>query len=132
MLKNLLAAPRRFFFVCLISLALLLAQMQPTRAEGGKENWPATFEEAVSVLFTGLSAKDKETLRQTPREDLIQYHFSWGMDIRNAFGLWAGNDALLKSVCGGAPCDPDDASMIIIAAVWEKVQNENPPPGGKK
>lgn len=115
---------RRFFFICLVTLALFAGQIQSARTESDKENWPTTLEEAVSVIFSHLSAEDKETLRQTPKEDLILYHMSWGMGIRNEFGLWAGNEALLKSACGGTPCHPDTASMRIMEGVWDKAQNE--------
>jgi uncharacterized protein DUF6794 len=52
------------------------------------------------------------------------------MGIRNAFGLWQGNAALLKSCAearyGPGPdamfMHPDDASGVIIEAVWRRLQ----------
>lgn len=47
------------------------------------------------------------------------------MGIRNAFGLWGGNVALMQSgaQARGYPfIHPDDASVVIIEAVWERLQ----------
>jgi len=85
------------------------------------ENWPATLDEAVAVIVGGLSAENRELVRQTEYEDLIQYHHGWGTDIRNKFGLWRGNEALMLSACG-RQCHPDTASMRIIEAVWLELQ----------
>lgn len=42
------------------------------------------------------------------------------MGIRNAYGLWGGNQELIISACGGRG-QPDDASMRIIEAVWRRL-----------
>ena len=70
-----------------------------------------------------MSDKDKQLIRKTKKNDLIQFHFGWGMGIRNGFCLWGGNTNLLKSACGGSECHPDDASMRIIEAVWKKLRS---------
>jgi len=66
-----------------------------------------------------MSEKDKELVRKTKGGDLIMFHHGWGTGIRNYYGLWRGNQKLITSACG-MPCHPDDASMIIIRAVWQK------------
>lgn len=38
-----------------------------------------------------LSQKDKETLRNTAANDLIKFHFTFSMGLRNSF-LWQDND----------------------------------------
>jgi hypothetical protein len=63
--------------------------------------------------------EDKRRVRETKKEDLISFHLGWGTGIRNDFGLWRGNTNLL------ADCHttvPEDASMVIIEAVWKKLQ----------
>jgi hypothetical protein len=87
-----------------------------------EDAWPATVDEAVTRLLAGLSADDKARVRATPAEDLILFHHGWGTGIRNAFGLWRGNRALLEA-CGGG--HPDDASMVIIRSVWERLQKRS-------
>lgn len=53
--------------------------------------------------------------------DLILSHAGTGMGIRNSFGLWADNKELLYD-CGGGFIHTDDASSVIIGALWEKLQ----------
>ncbi|MHA1918479.1 MAG: DUF6794 domain-containing protein, partial [Promethearchaeota archaeon] len=45
--------------------------------------------------------------------------------VRNEFGLWQGNDELLKSCAKKDPLiHPDDVSSIIIEELWKKL-NKN-------
>ena len=81
--------------------------------------WPLTLDAVVERLLGLMSDADKEVVRNTPEDKLIRFHFPWGMGIRNEFGLWRGNTQLLES-CGGE--HPDDASSVIIRAVWERLQ----------
>ena len=83
--------------------------------------WPRSLDAAVEKLLTSMSEADKEHLRSMPEHDLISLHMGWAMGIRNDFGLWAGNDELLDS-CGSL--HPDDASMAIVHAVWERLQRD--------
>jgi len=87
----------------------------------GPDTWPTTVAGVVKDILSGMSDKDKELVMSTKKEDLIQFHHGWGTGIRNHYGLWRGNAELIKSACG-KPCHPDDASMIIIEAVWEELQ----------
>ncbi|MHC4405608.1 MAG: DUF6794 domain-containing protein [Planctomycetota bacterium] len=89
------------------------------KQSGSEDEWPRTVEAATTRLLAILSDKDKEVVRNTAEEDLIGFHHGWGMGIRNEFGLWQGNDALLKS-CGKQ--HPDDASMVIIRSVWRELR----------
>jgi len=82
-------------------------------------DWPRTIEEAADRILENMSADDRARVRDTKREDLIGFHFGWGTGIRNAFGLWTGNQALLDS---SGSDDPDDCSMRIIECVWEKLR----------
>src|SRR5689334_14439712 len=106
-----------------------MATHDDTRQES--QYWPQTVDEAVDRLLQGISDKDKETVRTTPKDELYKFHFVWGMGIRNAFGLWKGNAALMKSCAEmryGPGSDarfmhPDDASGVIIEAVWQRLQH---------
>ena len=74
---------------------------------------------------------------------MIQLHFSLGMMIRNSFGLWKDNDALLKDcyrIQQGLDELPEDdllqplvfileadtASLIILNRIWEILQDKEP------
>ena len=84
-------------------------------------NWPTTVEETVRDLVPRLSLANKLRIKWTAREDIISLHFALGLEIRNRYGLWRGNDKLILSACGG-PCHPDDASMKIIEAMWQELR----------
>lgn len=83
---------------------------------------PTTLDEAVERLVRELSDEDMVRVRDTPQDDLILFHHGWGTEIRNSFGLWVGNKALLES-CGSG--HPDDVSMVIIEAVWRRLQKSD-------
>lgn len=70
-----------------------------------------------------MPAKNKKRLKNTTENDLINYHFGLGAFVRSEFGLWAGNKELLKS-CGSETMPPDDASTVIIKAVWKKLNEK--------
>lgn len=99
------------------------------RAMAAKESlsWPRTLVQAVDQIVDGMSDEEQNAVKSKPRENLIEFHMGWGMGIRNGLGLWRGNDALVISACGGERCHPDDASMKIIEAVWERLQHKPPP-----
>ena len=82
-------------------------------------SWPKTVDEAVNIILTDMSEADKEAVKNTSWDDLIQYHFGWGTNIRNSFGLWQGNSALVQDAKAS---NPDEASMFIIQAVWKELQ----------
>lgn len=88
----------------------------------GPDTWPTTLEAVVADIVSALGEEDKKYLREIERDDLIQFHHGWGTGIRNHFGLWRDNHALIESACG-RPCHPDTASMIIIEKVWESVRD---------
>jgi hypothetical protein len=81
--------------------------------------WPLTLDTAVERLLGEMSEANKELLRSTPKDRLIGFHMGWAMGIRHAFGLWRGNSQLMES-CGEQ--NADDASMVIVEAVWQRLQ----------
>ncbi len=91
----------------------------------GPRPLPQTLESAVEDIAKKLDAESVAVLRRTERKDLIKFHMSWGMGIRNELCMW-GNDNLVRSACGGKACHPDTASMKIMEAVWEKVRASSP------
>jgi hypothetical protein len=82
---------------------------------------PKTVKEAVTLLLSEMSGRDKLVLRNIKKDSLILFHLTWGEEIRNRFGLWSGNDALIKD----AKVDhPDSVSAVIMEAVWEELQGQ--------
>ena len=80
---------------------------------------PTKLTEIVEDILKQMSAADKATVMDTIEDDLIQFHDSWGMGIRDGYNLWH-DKALVKEL--GAD-HPDDALMIIIKAVWKALQH---------
>jgi hypothetical protein len=117
-MKRLLVSLLLLFF---ISTALAREAELP-----GPDKWPTTVEATVSDFLSTLSAEDKRKLRETREEDLARFHLGWGTGIRNYYGLWRGNEALLESACG-KDCHPDHASGVIIHAVWRELNEHLTP-----
>ncbi len=90
-------------------------------------DWPKTCTEAVDRLVQHLDAESKDLVRDTSRDDLVQFHHGWGTGIRNDFGLWRGNDALIDSCLAldkAAERHPDAVSMIIIKQLWLRLAQQ--------
>jgi hypothetical protein len=83
--------------------------------------WPQTFDQAVDRVIQTLTVEQKEQVRQTPEDQLLGYHENMGRWIRNMFGLWGGNKALIDAM---GRQHPDDASTLIIQTVWKRLQEE--------
>src|SRR4030067_3679809 len=75
------------------------------------EHLPQTIEQAVGVLLEQLPDCEKENIASMSRDDLINLHFGLGTQIRNDFGLWGGNTALLENTGKIHPAMP---AMEII------------------
>jgi hypothetical protein len=80
---------------------------------------PVTVAEAVDYLYNNLHPDDIDALEKAKRLSLISLHFTLGRWIRNNFGLWQGNQALIDDAGGG---HPDDVTMIIIERLWLRCQ----------
>ena len=107
---------------------------------------PKNVKEAVKRIVNRLPPQDKRVLKSMPQKDMIKFHHGFGTTIRNAFGLWHGNPALLKDCdrvqkkqypedykkCQKlystynekmeSPIHPDDASGVILNEVWKVCQ----------
>ena len=83
------------------------------------EHLPSTVEEAVQIVLDLWPADMRGAIRDIDEDDLIEFHMSIGATFRNEFELWFANGALLMDC--GTPI-PDEASMVILKAVWEALQ----------
>ncbi len=86
------------------------------RPQTAQSGWPGSVVEAVALLVETLSEREILDIAAADDEALFVANgpSGWGQDIRNGFGLCAGNHALLQD-CGAEHAD--DASFVIIRAV---------------
>jgi hypothetical protein len=82
-----------------------------------------TKEKAVAHMLKKLSPEDRARVRETKPEDVILFHLGWGMGVRKELGLWGQNVHLLRDLSPNGPIHADDASMILIRAVWERLRS---------
>lgn len=85
---------------------------------------PETLEEAINTILSGMSLPDRLSFKRTRKDDLIMYHSTLGMQIRNSFGLWSGNPLLVKDMKLKDDTHPDEVSFEIIKALWERIQKD--------
>jgi len=83
---------------------------------------PTNVDEAVDRLLVVVSAEDQAKIAQMSKSELIDLHFGLGLAVRYAFGLH-DTESQLRLSCGTE--HPDDASQIIIQALWKKVKESN-------
>lgn len=85
---------------------------------------PRNVPRAVDRIMEGMYPELKDKLLTTKREDLVQFQTDWGKGIRNSLCLVAGgNDQLVRNACKGELCHPDEASLVIMGAVWDRLQS---------
>jgi hypothetical protein len=98
--------------------------------------WPKTIDDAVKLVIDSMSEEELSELRNSNERELINFHFGLGWVIRNEFGLYEGNDALLKACARSRHNaferllfmnDPDEASGFIIEEVWKRLNSSTQP-----
>jgi len=98
------------------------------RSEFEKENLPQTVDQAVYKLLGKLSLRDKTMIANIPEENLDDLYHSLEVYIRNEFSLWLSNEVLLdscSSASGMKNLDEHSASLVILKALWRKLQTTN-------
>lgn len=96
-------------------------------------NVPESVEHAL--LMDCLGDAQKELLSRTPENELGQFHYTLGADIRNRLGLWR-EDAkdLLAAIAGSDPTHPsvndwgdslsidaDGASALLLRTIRRRL-----------
>ena len=89
------------------------------------EREPQNVAEAIERLISNMPLKDKTTVANMSRNELPGLHLSLGGYILNNFGLLSGNRELMKScrlISKKLLRHEEDAVIVIITALWEKLQ----------
>ena len=86
---------------------------------------PKTVADAVTRLISKLSLKDKATIANMTADELNSLNITLGRYISHFFRLLAGNKELIAScrfVSKKDVSNEDEASMVIIRELWEKLR----------
>ena len=85
---------------------------------------PRSVPQAVDRIVKSIHPELRRTLLGTRRENLVQFQQDWGAGIRNSLCLFAGNnDQLIRDACEGQLCHPEEASLVIMQSVWDRLQS---------
>ena len=115
-----------------ILLSLVNARSGSTISDYSKEEYldklpvpPKTVDEAVNRLIEDLDLRDKVKIANMNLDELVNIHSALHVYFKNAFGLWSGNKELLAD-CASISIEPiyneDDASVVILGVLWQKLQ----------
>jgi len=88
--------------------------------------WPETLEELVDFLQDCLPFALRIQISRMNEKQLAEIHAGLGACIQNSFGLWQGNDRLLKSVESWTfreTASPADASWVVVRALATKIRH---------
>ena len=102
--------------LCCLYISTSAGQKSPTISEAEYINGvyiPANLQEAWNELKKSLSNENRQRLTEISEEELISFHFSGGLSLRNSWGLWKGS-RLAKYFNEMGIHHPDDMSFIII------------------
>jgi hypothetical protein len=86
---------------------------------------PRSITEAVSRLLTDMPLKDRTTIANMTADELTNLNYTLGSYIRNAFGIWGGNEQLFQAcrATSGNPALPrKEAATVIIGELWKELR----------
>ena len=88
---------------------------------------PRTVGEAVDNLISKLTFKEKSKLANQPVSRLMDWRSSLGSNIQHYFKIGPENKELLascRSVSNDDSLPANEASFLIIKALWERLQKQ--------
>ncbi|MFZ0612802.1 MAG: putative molybdenum carrier protein [Desulfobacterales bacterium] len=102
------------------ALLLLMIRRPPQSAER-----PRTLAEAVNRLGAGVPFKERVKIGNMAQEDLPSLYPVFMAQVRDDFGLWEDNAALLascRSVAADPHLHPDQAGPLIVRELWKELK----------
>jgi hypothetical protein len=76
----------------------------------GEEHWPTTVSQAAAMWLAEMSQADRAEFATRNLSEFAPL----ATGVRNRFGLWRGNDALLRSCGNGRKVSAEECSEIIL------------------
>jgi hypothetical protein len=90
---------------------------------------PRTVKEVVDILYLDLKLRDKVVLASLSEKDLeSSVYLALAKTIRKEFGLYSGNEELLKSCSSflGTSYDKyEDPAMVIVKELWKMIRQKH-------
>jgi hypothetical protein len=86
---------------------------------------PRSVDEAVERLISELPLKDRVRIAKMDRWELSALHVTLGPHIREKYGFWTGNEALMEScrvLSGKDRFDIATGSAMIIDTMWARLR----------
>lgn len=88
---------------------------------------PTTVEKVVELLYEDISLRDRVVLAGLSESEFDEkVYLSMAKIIRKEFGLYTGNEELLKSCLsylGNQYDSYEDPAMVIVKELWKRVRN---------
>lgn len=92
-------------------------------------NQPRSVNQVIELLYNDISLKDKVVMADLSEHELdTAVYLEMAKILRKEFGLYNGNEDLLKSCHNYMGKDYDrfeDPAMIIIKELWKKVRKKH-------
>ncbi len=107
-------------------LSMISSHMNPSA--GRRYPQPENVDKAVNRLLEQLTLKDKSKIARMAERDLKKLEHTLGRYIGDNFGIWDGNDALIKScsfTLGKGSIKEEEVISLIIKKLWEKLQSSH-------
>lgn len=99
----------------------VMAQSSPQQ-----DRMPQSVQEAVGRLKGSMSLKDRTLMANLQPDELFHLNSGLGEYIKQSFGLYANNEALLSSCAKEGHLDrplADEACAVIIRTLWEELRH---------
>ena len=88
---------------------------------------PATVDQAVRMMLSKLSFKDRSKIANVSEKNVPDLLNWFGANTQLFLGLNSNNVRLLqecRNVAGKATIDIDDATLLILKLIWEKLRTQ--------
>ena len=116
-----------FFMLAALSAAPAGAADQPPKPGScphALKPLPRNVNRVVDRIVKRIEPEFRQKLLETKRDELVQFQQGWGTGIRDSLCLEAGNNKqLIRSACAGDLCHPEEASRVIMEAVWDRLDS---------
>lgn len=113
----------RFVPVLLACALLIVGVVSHSRAEEKRVLAPPDLDSCLVTLEHELSTELQAEMKAGTETDMIRYHFSTGMWMRNEWGLWSGS-RLSRWFNDRGIFHPDDMSGIILTSFWRHLNDQ--------